>query len=182
MNIKKLSLLITALLTITSVNAQQVSEQEALVKAQQFFGKANQPNASRDRAPRKAPELTLATNRSEFYVFNDEANGGYVVISGDERMPDVLAYSYDDNFDADNLPCNMQAWMEEYAEQVKYLRAHPEAKVRKRTTTERENIGPLLTCWFYQGTNDGRGYYNLKCPKVGDKYCYTGCHGPRGCS
>ena len=175
MNIKKLLLLLTALLTLMSMNAQQVSEQEALAKAQQFFGQANKTNASRNRAPRKAPELTLANNRSEFYVFNDEANGGYVVISGDERMPDVLAYSDNGHFDAGDMPCNMKAWMEEYAEQVKYLRAHPEAKVRKRTATERENIGPLLTCWFYQGTNDGRGYYNLKCPKVGDLYCYTGC-------
>lgn len=160
----------TVLLTLTSAHAQQISEQEALVKAQQFFGKASKPNASRSRAPRKAPELTLATNRSEFYVFNDKANGGYVVISGEERMPDVLAYSYDGSFDADNLPCNMQAWMEEYAEQVKYLRAHPEAKVKKRATTERESIEPLLTCKFNQ-----RHPYNNNCPVVNGKHCVTGC-------
>lgn len=166
----------SALLTLTSAHAQQVSEQEALQKAQQFLNKASQTNASRGRAPRKAPELMLANNRSEFYVFNDRANGGYVVVSGDERMPDVLAYSYDGQIDANNVPCNMQAWLEEYAEQVKYLRAHPEAKATRRTATERENVGPLLTCWFSQGfPDDSRGYYNIKCPKVGDSYCYTGC-------
>ena len=170
MNIKKLLLLITALLTLMSMNAQQVSEQEALAKAQQFFGQASKPNASRSRAPRKAPELTLANNRSEFYVFNDETNGGYVVISGDERMPDVLAYSDNGHFDAGDMPCNMKAWMEEYAEQVNYLRAHPEAKVRKRTATERENIGPLLTCAFSQ-----RHPYNNICPVVNGEHCVTGC-------
>ncbi len=176
MNIKTIFLFMSALLTLTSAHAQQVSEQEALQKAQQFFNKANQANASRGRAPRKAPELMLANNRSEFYVFNDRANGGYVVVSGDERMPDVLAYSYDGLIDANDMPCNMQAWLEEYAEQVKYLRAHPEAKATRRAVTERENIGPLLKCWFNQGIpNDSRGYYNLKCPKVGDSYCYTGC-------
>lgn len=166
----------SALLTLTSAHAQQVSEQEALQKAQQFFNKANLSSASRGRASRKAPELKLANNRSEFYVFNDRANGGYVVVSGDERMPDVLAYSYDGQIDVNNMPCNMQAWLEEYAEQVKYLRAHPEAKITRRAATERENIDPMLKCWFNQGIpNDSRGYYNLKCPKVGDSYCYTGC-------
>ena len=110
-------------------------------------------------APRKAPQLVLATSRDEFYVFNDQVNSGYVVISGDKRMPDVLAYSYDGFYDADHLPCNMQAWMEGYAEQVRYLRAHPEAKVSKRNATERENIGPLLTCSFGQDR-----HYNDKCP------------------
>lgn len=159
-----------ALLTLLSANAQPISEQEALVKAQQFFSKASLSSATRGRAPRKTPEPKLANNRSEFFAFNDEANGGYVVVSGDERMPDVLAYSYDGHFDADNMPCNMKAWMKEYAEQVKYLRAHPEAKMTKRSATERENVGPLLTCWFDQSYP-----YNKKCPNFGGTYTLTGC-------
>lgn len=170
MNIKTIFLFMSALLTLTSAHAQQVSEQEALQKAQQFFNKANLSSASRGRASRKAPELKLANNRSEFYVFNDRANGGYVVVSGDERMPDVLAYSYDGQIDANNVPCNMQAWLEEYAEQVKYLRAHPEAKATRRAVTERENIGPLLKCWFNQDYP-----YNAKCPLSDGRQCLTGC-------
>ena len=177
MYIKKPLLLVTALLTLMSANAQQVSEQEALVKAQQFlsFNTANQANASRGRAPRKAPELSLANNRSEFYVFNDRANGGYVVVSGEERMPDVLAYSYDGSFDTNNMPCNMQAWLEEYAEQVKYLMAHPEAKMTRRAATERENIAPLLTCWFSQGSPTYSSPYNEKCPVINGEHSVTGC-------
>ena len=161
------SIMLVALLLgcVLSLPAQQVTQEVALKKAEQFLDKAS---LSR-RAPRKAPQLTLANNRDEFYVFNDKANGGYVIVSGEERMPDVLAYSYDSRFDADNIPCNMKAWLEGYAEQVKYLRTHPEASAR-RATTERENVGPLLTCWFNQGSP-----YNDKCPEVDGNHCLTGC-------
>ena len=161
------SIMLVALLLgcVLSLSAQQVTQEAALKKAEQFLGKAS---LSR-RAPQKTPQLTLANNRDEFYVFNDKANGGYVIVSGEERMPDVLAYSYDSRFDADNIPCNMKAWLEGYAEQVKYLRTHPEASAR-RTTTERENVGPLMTCWFNQGSP-----YKDKCPEVDGKHCVTGC-------
>ena len=160
-------LLLVALLLgcVLSLPAQQVTQEVALKKAEQFLGKAS---LSR-RVPHKAPQLTLANNRNEFYVFNDKANGGYVVVSGEERMPDVLAYSYDSRFDADNMPCNMKAWLEGYAEQVKYLRTHPEASAR-RTTPERKNVDPMLTCWFHQSSP-----YNDKCPEVDGKRCHTGC-------
>ena len=167
---KRLFLLIVALLMMLSADAQPISEQEALVKAQHFFSKASQTLAVRRSSSRKAPELTLASNRDEFYVFNDNANGGYVVISGEERMPDVLAYAYDGNFDTDNIPCNMRAWMENYAQQVAYLREHPAAKVTRQAAPERKNTPPLLTCWFNQGR-----YYNDKCPEVDGAHCLTGC-------
>ena len=162
---KKLALLFIGIFTFLLLSAQQVTQETALKKAEQFLGKAS---LSR-RAPHKAPQLTLANNRDEFYVFNDEANGGYVIVSGEERMPDVLVYAYDSRFDADNIPCNMKAWLEGYAEQVKYLRTHSEASAR-RTTPERGNVGPLLTCWFNQDT-----YYWNKCPEVNGKHCFTGC-------
>lgn len=176
---KKLFLLLVALLTLILAEAQPVSEQEALMKAQQFmnkrtmaerFDKSGQTRAAREMAQRKAPKLTLASNRDEFYVFNDKANGGYVVISGEERMPDVLAFSEDGHFNTDNIPCSMQAWMEDYALQVAYLRTHPEAKVKRHAVPERNNVSPFLTCWFDQGK-----FYNDKCPVVDGEHCLTGC-------
>ena len=159
-----------ALMVAEALNAQQVSKEIALQKAQSFISNDVSFHQSARRSPHQAPKLVLANNSSELYVFNDEANGGYVVVSGDERMPDVLAYSYNGFYDANNLPCNMKAWMEDYAAQVTYLREHPEAKVAKRATMERKTIGPLLTCWFNQRTP-----YNNKCPEYDGERCATGC-------
>ena len=153
-----------------SLSAQRVSKDAAMQKAMTFLTQSNRKAVAARSTVSKTPQLVLANSRDELYVFNDKANGGYVVISGEERMPDVLAYSYDGLFDEDGMPCNMQAWLDNYAEQVKYLRTHPEANMKKKSLAERRNIGPLLTCWFHQGTP-----YNNKCPEVDGKRCVTGC-------
>ena len=62
--------------------AQQVSIELAKQKALTLMIKSNK-SSTRRSASNKTPRLMLANDRDEFYVFNDEANGGYVVISGD---------------------------------------------------------------------------------------------------
>ena len=149
--------------------AQQVSSELAKQKALTFLTKSDKSSTNRS-ASIKTPRLVLANDRDEFYVFNDEANGGYVVVSGDERMPDVLGYSYTGHFDVEDIPCNMRAWLEGYANQVKYLRAHPEVPASRRTANEREEISPLLKCHFNQGYP-----YNDKCPIIDGKHTLDGC-------
>ena len=148
---------------------QQVSREEAMAKAESFF---NRQATRVARATNLAPKLVVAIDRSELYVINDEANGGYVVVCGDERMPEILGFSPDGNVDADNMPCNMQAWLGEYVAQVAYLREHPEAKVSLKDSPVREVIPPLMDCLFSQGEP-----YNNKCPinpNTGNR-CVTGC-------
>ena len=147
----------------------KVTLDAAKERAEHFFGTRSKANTAR-KTPRNAPQLVLANDSRELYIFNDEANGGYVVVSGDERMPDVLGYSYDGHFDANNVPCNMQAWLEDCAHQITHLQAQSDAKATKRSTTSRANISPLLTCGF------GQSYpYNNKCPVVDGEHCFTGC-------
>lgn len=169
---KKLSLLLIALLVLTTAEASPIGEQEARQKAFQFFGNLGQKRMAKGRikAPRKTPSLSVAVSRNEFYVFNDEANGGFVIVSGDERLPGVLGYSYDGHIDADNIPCNLQAWLEGYADQVKYLQKHPEAKSAPRQAPANDYISPLLDCHWGQ-----REPYNRKCPTIGGEHTVTGC-------
>ena len=169
-SIQTILFLLVLLTSTLSLSAQRVTKDAATQKAMAFLTQLNRKAAAARSTISKTPQLVLANNSDELYVFNDKANGGYVVISGEERMPDVLAYSYDGLFDEDGMPCNMQAWLDNYAEQVKYLRTHPEANMKKKSLAERRNIGPLLTCWFHQGTP-----YNNNCPEVDGKRCVTGC-------
>ena len=137
------SLFVLLLAGVFSMSAQQVTEKAALSKAQEFFNRSDMVSR---RAARKAPQLTLATNRDEFYVFNDEANGGYVVVSGEERLPDILMFSEDGAFNEKEMPCNMKAWLDDYARQVSYLRTHPDAKSSRHARANKANIGNLLDC------------------------------------
>lgn len=165
----RISCLLVFLTSPLMLLAQQVSSELAKQKALTFLTKSDKSSTKRS-ASNKTPRLVLANDRDEFYAFNDEANGGYVVVSGDERMPDVLGYSYTGHFDAETIPCNMRAWLEGYANQVIYLREHPEVPASRRSMTEREEISPLLKCHFDQGK-----YYNEKCPIVDGDHAVTGC-------
>ena len=155
---------------IMTLSAQKVALDSAKEKAFLFFSRSGSVNSAVKKTSRKTPQLKLANDRDEFYVFNDEANGGYVVISGDVRMPEVLGYSYEGRFDGNSIPCNMQAWLEDYAKQIDFLRTNPNTRVTKRTNTSRENISPMLTCWFHQGYP-----YNNKCAIVNGERLLTGC-------
>ncbi len=157
---------------ILPLSSQKVTFDLAKEKATLFFNKSNCAYSVEKKAPRKTPLLTLANNCDEYYVFNDEANGGYVVISGDERMPDVLGYSRMGRFELDDMPCNKRAWLEKYAGQVKYLRSHPNANVEKSKMGQRKEITPLLgnTAWHQTWP------YNAKCPSLMENsHCPTGC-------
>jgi len=167
---KRVITIMTLVLLTCPLWGQQVSKEVAMKKAYSFVTAGHGDRTDARRSMKQTPQLELANNRDELYVFNDEANGGFVVISGDERMPDVLAYADEGRYDEEDCPENMRAWFEGYAQQIAYLRAHPEAKVASRRAPERENIPQLLTCWFNQDAP-----YNNKCPMLGTKHCVTGC-------
>ncbi|MBP3726039.1 MAG: BspA family leucine-rich repeat surface protein [Bacteroidaceae bacterium] len=166
-NIYLLSMLVVALFTLP-LSAQQVSMETARMRASAFLNKA--AGSAVKKAPRKAPQLSLVSTSDELYIFNDDANGSHIIMSSDERMPEVLGYSYEGTIDSDAIPCNMQAWLDDCAAQVRWLREHPEVAAERRKSPQKADIAPLLTCQFNQGYP-----YNLKCPEVDGERCVTGC-------
>ena len=116
--------------------AQQRSEEEALQIAQSFFGKEAR---ARGAAPTKA-QMTLVPPQAvdkliysenvvskldnlhqAFYVFNDEHNKRFVIVSGDERQERVLGYSENGTFSPEDIPCCMAYMLREYSREYDYL-------------------------------------------------------------
>ena len=155
----------------STLSAQKVTLDAAKEKAAQFFSNSGKSNATR-KAPQKAPQLVLANNRDEFYVFNNETNGGYVVVSGDERMPDVLGYSYTGHFESNNIPCCLNALLEGYAEEVNSLKTGGKAYVQSSNgaNPERSPISPMLECTWGHWTP-----YNNLCPEIEGEKAPSGC-------
>ncbi len=166
-NIYVLSMLVVALFTLP-LSAQQVSMETARMRASAFLNKA--AGSAAKKAPRKAPQLSLVSTSDELYIFNDDANDSHIIMSSDERMPEVLGFSYEGTIDPAAIPCNMQAWLDDCSAQVRWLREHPEAAAERRKSPQRADIAPMLTCQFNQGYP-----YNLKCPEVDGQRCVTGC-------
>ena len=114
-----------------------------------------------------------AAAEQPYYILHPEQGEGFVIVSGDERMTPVLAYSKEGSFCPDSLPGNLQAWLQLYAtEYEQRLEAKEEiAKNKSYVVGATEGVEPFLhTTW---GQYDP---YNRLCPeyKAGSRSA-TGC-------
>lgn len=156
------------------VLAQQRSSDQAQAIASSYL----RANASRHLlgVNTQAPQLSLAMaalspeKKVDYYVFNNGVNQGYVIVSGEEKAAPVLGYSDKGTFDINNIPDGLQYWLDCYASEMSYLRAHPQAgniTPRSELTT---SVKPLLTTLWNQGTP-----YNDLCPTYSSGRAVTGC-------
>lgn len=103
-----------------------------------------------------------------FYVFNRDA--GFVIVSADDRAPEILGYSDAGPFDVDSLPDNFRYLLNSYAAELESLAAAPEAialpakAVGRSTQATGKSVAPLLGSILW---NQGDPY-NRQCPVMSD--------------
>ncbi len=140
-------------------------------------------------AIRLNPENTTLEKTSRdiipFYVFSAE-NQGYVIVAGDDRIVPILGYADEGTFNPDNMPPNMQKWLEGYKAEIRYaiennILASPEVQARWqmlksgagiKSQNLASSVAPLIaTKW------DQSPYYNELCPydNSQDEATVTGC-------
>ena len=120
--------------------------------------------ASRSDAP--------AGDKAYYYVFNVDADKGFVIVGGDDNADEIIGYSDTGSIDPDNIPENMQAWLNGYVENMKLIEKYgvkekPAQRKASRRAGARQTVSPLLTSKWNQ-----RRPYNLKSP---GRVCVTGC-------
>ena len=156
---KKTFLTLLAFMAAVAVNAGQVSKQQALLKAQQFMpGKQFVDGKSVASARGEASD-----RQDAFYVFNADNNGGFVIVSADDRTTEILGYSSTGHFDMEQMPDNLKWWLDGYVRQIEALgsSAKPVQKAKVRGADSWEAISPLIqTQWnqYYP--------YNKMCPDI----------------
>jgi len=160
---KKFLLLALSLAYVLVVFAGPVSEQQALQKARQFMQGKNL--SMTQRTSQAGLDHAGVT---PFYVFNAEKNGGFVIVSADDRTKPILGYADEGAIDLTNLPENVKWWFNYYAEAIAALQ-NSGIEPRTATQTARSEIKPLLkTTW-----NQSEPYWD-QCVFDGVQ-CYTGC-------
>lgn len=117
---------IFALLPALAIAEERTVEQAAII-AQQFM-----TTQVGHRAPGQAP-LTCAytqampnLDREAFYVFNN-GEKGFVMVSAETNTPEIIGYSNENTFGDKNMPAHIQAWFDNYAQQIEWLAQHPNA-------------------------------------------------------
>ena len=174
---KRYLLLIPCLLLSMTITAGWISEQQALQEAQRFMpGKKFE-----QRQLARGAENPVARS---LYVFNVEANGGFVIVSGNDNTDAILGYSTKGSFDEGDLPTNVRAWMEQIAAEVEACQSVPMSRSAELVPKHdgvaiHARIEPLITTTWDQGNwyNDinSDGVYNVHLPKINGKYPCTGC-------
>lgn len=120
---------------------------------------------------------TATTNTPQpYYVFNADGDQGFVIVSGEDRFANVIAYSDRGHFEQDNAPQSLRSWMALYARYVEAywnndsLSAGTPARAAAKAVVE-----PLLgdITWGQDAP------FNDKCPTYADGtstvHYYTGC-------
>lgn len=168
---KKSLLLILGLLLTTSLFAGPVGKEEAKAKALAFLNGTVSQRAGVAKAPRRLQDLSLASSGDAYHVFNIGASNGFVIVSGSDLTPDIIGYTDEGAFDAQNIPDNMKEWLQEYTNQIAWMEKQGEAtasasKLRKAPAGVKAAIAPLIqTKW------DQDNPYNGSVPSG----CVTGC-------
>lgn len=187
---KKITSLMTLLLVALATTADPISSATARQIAQCFLkahGSQLKSEVLRARGQRIVPatitDEDIRTSQSPdeeeasvYYVFNATASKGFVIVSGDDCVGDnlVLGYASQGSFDADDVPMNMQSWLNDMGKQIAEL---SRLNVRAKTIAIHEDIDTLLTSLWDQGKNnyDSTNPYNRFCPETDGLLCVTGC-------
>ena len=159
---KSLLSVLMLLVLVIGTNAQPISEQEALQKAQQFLQGKNIVSSQGHlrRAAKAHPYKHL-------YLFNAEDNGGFVIVSGDSRARDILAYSEEGNLDYDEMPDNMKWWLGLYDESIANIPADYEpVKETDLRRASKADVAPMMNYSWKQ-----KSPFNYYCPQN----CVAGC-------
>jgi len=174
---KKVIIILALSLLSIGLSAAIVSENEAKSYANKFFSNGKEAKTV------MSSELLFGTKAAltapAYFVFNNP-DGGWVIISGEDAVNPVIAYSNTGSFKANGMPSNLKYWMSGIRDNINSARKD---NLKRSETVERawQCIGErtksgdtktITTALWSQ-----EDPYNQLCPKnSGESYrSVTGC-------
>ncbi len=127
--------------------ARKVSQDEAQQIAQRFLSVQLRKNA---KASLLAIPQQLNIRKSAragyapYYIYNADKGKGFVIVSGDDAVAEILAYSTESSFDLENAPDNIVSWMQLYADAIENASATKSPSCQSAPETGTPVVEPLL--------------------------------------
>ena len=165
---KKLSFFLLSGVAVLTCNADQISESQAQAVASKYLNVATGHSRLLRAATVEHPV------ESPYYVFNSASGSGFVIVSGDDEMTELVGYSTTGRFDPTNVPSNLQAYLDQYAGYVGRVQRGEVTAIKRELQAGTPVVGPLIkTKW------DQTSPYNDLCPidqTISTRpKSYTGC-------
>lgn len=117
---KKLVTLVSALALAVFVRAEYVGPDVAANAARVFLD-MNQTPQLQNPGPLHSASRNGNASAPDYYIFNNP-DGGWVIISADDRISPVLGYSPTGSFTLDDIPQNIDWWLESVSMSVEFVR------------------------------------------------------------
>lgn len=179
-----LLLLLSAFVLPSAAFADNVTQEKAAAVAETFFrnsrSAAHVPAASFRMVMSSESIPGSTANRiaaqPAYYIFDNTSGPGFVIISGEDAVNPVLAYSFESDFPTDGpLPPNLSGWLEGMRREISLIRAEgiqPAASVEAawKAPVSDNTVIKLETAKWNQAEP-----YNLMCPEINGANAYTGC-------
>ena len=184
---KKNFLLLLSLMLLLSVSAiaGPRSYQQAKAIAQRQAAMLGiemdaEVTASAKAAPRMSVSSAVSPSATCYYVFANGEDKGFTIVSGDDRMPEVVGYSAQGTYDPDHLPANYVGFMKAYQETVEALLkgdAQVSGGLAEARQWRAERAGTAAVAPLLGGIKwNQRAPYNNMCPLYeGTNRSLTGC-------
>ena len=136
--------------------------------------------ASAKAAPRMSVSSAVSPSATCYYVFANGEDKGFTIVSGDDRMPEVVGYSAQGTYDPDHLPANYVGFMKAYQETVEALLkgdAQVSGGLAEARQWRAERVGTAAVAPLLGGIKwNQRAPYNNMCPLYdGTNRSVTGC-------
>ena len=137
--LKKGFLVLTLLLSATANYADNVDFNAALRIARTYV------NISKKAAMNLKTRAAATTTQQPYYVFNDDTGKGFVVVAGDDKMGEVLAYSHEASIDMANLNPEARYLFDSYRQVYEELGNNKTLTTRAGAATKAADaVQPLL--------------------------------------
>ena len=181
---KRILIIVALALLNVSTWAQQLTEEQAMSRAIQYLNAKAPAKVSAKFAPKKQGALKAAKVEAQsIYAFNN-ADGGFIIASADQRTLPVLGYSNEGCLDWDQLPPNMQEWLKGYDQAIAALgdtQDYIDGKrkgLQLKAPDERAAIEPLIPYHWCQI----KPYWNELPTYEGEHTERNGQHNLTGCN
>ena len=132
-------LILSLLLSVTANYADNVDFNTALRIARTYV------NVSKTAAQNVKTRAAATATQQPYYVFNDDAGKGFVVVAGDDKMGKVLAYSKEVSIDMANLNPEARYLFDSYRQVYEELGKNKTLTTRAGAATKTADaVQPLL--------------------------------------
>lgn len=169
-------LLVLCMITgIISLRSEEISKENAgLVAKNWLYEKVNQhQNIQYNKLEINDVTPVYKDGTLTYYIINF-VDKGFVLVSGDDQLVPVIAYSFDSHYSLSNQPCQVKYWMGEYEKEIIFHKQNKSQATAEITaswkhylTTEpgeleiskAKDLEPFLPSNWDQGK-----FYNELCP------------------